>query len=104
MTVTAPALVTAGTLGVPGARLHYEVRGAGPLVLLVGAPMGADAFAPLADLLAAEHNVLTTAPRGVGRSLVDDVDQDSTPELRADALSRLLAHLDAGPAVALGSS
>jgi len=103
MTVTTAA-VTAGTLGVPGARLHYEVRGAGPLVVLVGAPMGADAFAPLAGLLAADHTVLTTDPRGVGRSPVDDPERDSTPELRADDLSRLIGHLGAGPAVALGSS
>jgi pimeloyl-ACP methyl ester carboxylesterase len=104
MTATAPAAVTTGTLGVPGARLHYEVRGAGPLVVLVGAPMGADAFTPLAGLLAADHAVLTTDPRGVGRSPVDDPEQDSTPELRADDLSRLITHVGAGPAVALGSS
>ena len=103
MTVTTAA-VTTGTLGVPGGRLHYEVRGAGPLLVLVGAPMGADAFAPLAGLLATDHTVLTTDPRGVGRSPVDDPEQDSTPELRADDLSRLIAHLGAGPAVALGSS
>jgi pimeloyl-ACP methyl ester carboxylesterase len=66
--------------------------------------MGADAFAPLAGLLAGDHTVLTTDPRGVGRSPVDDPEQDSTPELRADDLSRLIAHLGAGPAVALGSS
>ena len=104
MTATAPTAVTAGTLGVPRARLHYEVRGAGPLVVLVGAPMGADAFSPLAGLLAGDHTVLTTDPRGVGRSPVDDPEQDSTPELRADDLSRLIAHLGAGPAVAVGSS
>jgi pimeloyl-ACP methyl ester carboxylesterase len=104
MTVTAPALVTAGTLGVPGARLHYEVRGSGPLVLLVGAPMGADAFAPLAGLLATDHTVVTTDPRGVGRSPVDDPEADSTPEVRADDLSRLLGHLADGPATVLGSS
>jgi pimeloyl-ACP methyl ester carboxylesterase len=102
MTTTAAA--TTATLDVPGARLHHEVRGAGPLVLLVGAPMGAGAFAPLAELLAADHTVLTTDPRGVGRSPVEDPDQESTPELRADDLSRLLAHLDAGPAVVVGSS
>src|SRR4051794_39708670 len=104
MTTTASVPTTAGSLGVPGARLYYEVRGAGPAVLLVGAPMGADAFAPLADLLATDHTVVTTDPRGVGRSPVDDPEQDSTPTLRADDLSRLLAHLGAGPAVALGSS
>ncbi|MBG0832669.1 alpha/beta hydrolase [Planomonospora sp. ID67723] len=95
---------TVATLEVPGARLHYEVRGEGPLVVLVGAPMHAVSFAPAADLLAADHTVLTTDPRGINRSPVDDPDQDSTPQLRADDLSRLLAHLDAGPAAVFGSS
>jgi len=104
MTTTAPVPMTAATLGVPGGRLYYEVRGAGPLLALVAAPMTADAFAPLADLLATSHTVLTTDPRGVGRSPLDDAEQDSTPELRAGDVARLIAHLDAGPAVVLGSS
>ncbi|GII90478.1 alpha/beta fold hydrolase [Sinosporangium siamense] len=95
---------SSGTLDVPGARLHYEVRGQGPLIALVGAPMHAAAFAPLADLLAVDHTVLTTDPRGINRSPLDDPAQKSTPELRADDLSRLLTHLDAGPAAVLGSS
>ncbi|MFD1147183.1 alpha/beta fold hydrolase [Saccharothrix hoggarensis] len=95
---------TVATLRVPDASLHYEVRGDGPLVVLVGAPMDARAFEPLADLLAADHTVLTTDPRGINRSEVDDRERDSTPELRADDLARLIAHLDVGPAVVLGSS
>ena len=95
---------TAQTLEVPGARLYYEVRGRGPLVVLVGAPMDAGPFGPLADLLAGDYTVLTTDPRGINRSPVDDPDQDSTPEMRADDLSRLVARVDAGPAVILGSS
>jgi pimeloyl-ACP methyl ester carboxylesterase len=104
MNPTPTTPVTTGMLPVPGARLHYEVRGQGPLVALVAAPMDADAFAPLADLLATDYTVLTTDPRGVHRSILDDRQQDSTPELRADDLSRLLSHVDAGPAVVLGSS
>ncbi|MFF5173536.1 alpha/beta fold hydrolase [Micromonospora sp. NPDC000089] len=96
--------VTVATLEVPDGTLHYEVRGRGPLVALVAAPMTADAFAPLADLLATDHTVLTTDPRGVGRSPLRDPDSDSTPRLRADDLARLIAHLDAGPAAVLGSS
>ena len=95
---------TALTLDVPGARLYYEVRGKGPLVVLVGAPMDARSFGPLAELLAGDYTVLTTYPRGINRSPVDDPGQDSTPEMRADDLSRLVAHLDAGPAAVLGSS
>ena len=53
---------TAQTLEVPGARLYYEVRGRGPLVVLVGAPMDAGPFGPLADLLAGDYTVLTTDP------------------------------------------
>jgi pimeloyl-ACP methyl ester carboxylesterase len=101
----APTLAaTTATLAVPGARLHYELRGSGPLVVLVGAPMDATAFEPLAELLAVDHTVLTTDPRGINRSSVDDRDRDSTPQLRADDLSRLLSHIDAGPAVVFGSS
>jgi pimeloyl-ACP methyl ester carboxylesterase len=95
---------TAQTLEVPGARLYYEVRGQGPLVVLIGAPMDAGPFGPLADLLAGDYTVLTTDPRGINRSPVNDPSQDSTPEMRADDLSRLVACVDAGPAVVLGSS
>jgi pimeloyl-ACP methyl ester carboxylesterase len=102
MTPLSPA--TAQTLDAPGARLYYEVRGTGPLVVLVGAPMDATPFAPLADLLAGDYAVLTTDPRGINRSPVGDPDQDSTPQLRADDLSRLLTHLQAGPAAVFGSS
>src|SRR5260370_35398153 len=66
--------------------------------------MDARPFAPLADRLAADHTVLTTDPRGINRSPVDDPDQDSTPQMRADDLSRLLTHLGADPATVLGSS
>ncbi len=97
-------IVTADYLKVPGATLYYEVRGQGPLVVLVGAPMHAAHFAPLAGLLADDHTVLTTDPRGVNRSSLDEPGQDSTPRMRADDLSRLLTHLDAGPAAVFGSS
>ncbi|MBW5481224.1 alpha/beta fold hydrolase [Streptomyces bambusae] len=104
MTTNPADTATVRSLKVPGARLHYEVRGKGPLIVLVGAPMDAAAFAPLARLLATDHTVLTTDPRGINRSKLDDPDQDSTPRLRADDLSRLIAHVDAGPAFVLGSS
>lgn len=102
--MTATDTTTALSLKVPGARLHYELRGAGPLVVLIGAPMDADAFAPLADLLASDHTVLTADPRGIHRSRVEDPQADSTVELRADDLSRLITHVAAGPAVVMGSS
>ncbi|GAA4676571.1 alpha/beta hydrolase [Streptomyces chumphonensis] len=104
MTTHPTDTASAGSLTVPGARLHYEVRGEGPLIVLAGAPMDAAAFAPLAELLATDHTVLTTDPRGINRSSLDDPEQESTPPLRADDLARLIAHVGSGPAVAVGSS
>ena len=96
--------VTTGSLEVPGARLHYEVRGDGPLVVLVGAPMDATAFAPVADLLAADHTVLTTDPRGHQ----PQPRRRPRPGLDPGAARRrplpAPAHLDAGPAAVFGSS
>lgn len=92
------------TLARPDALLHYELRGSGPLVVLTAAPMGADSFAPLADLLAADRTVLTSDPRGIGRSPLTAPDATSTPELRAADVAALIEHVDAGPAVVLGSS
>jgi pimeloyl-ACP methyl ester carboxylesterase len=104
MTDTSTVPVTAATLEVPDGQLYYEVRGSGPLVVLVAAPMDARSFQPIADLMATDHTVLTTDPRGINRSRLHDPDSDSTPEQRADDLARLIDHLDAGPAAVLGSS
>lgn len=91
-------------LGVTGANLYYEVRGQGPLIALIGAPMDAEAFALLADELAADHLVLTSDPRGIHRSTVEDRDADSTPEQRANDLAHLIEAIGAGPATVFGSS
>jgi len=66
--------------------------------------MRSDAFAPLADVLAAGRSVLTTDPRGIGRSTVANRTADSTPELRAGDLASLIEHVDRGPAAVFGSS
>jgi pimeloyl-ACP methyl ester carboxylesterase len=99
-----PRTTTIHRLRVPGARLHYEVRGSGPLLLLLGAPMGAADFAALADVLAADRTVVTTDPRGVSASVVDDPRQDSTPELRADDAAAILDDLGVATVDAFGSS
>ncbi|WP_028922628.1 alpha/beta fold hydrolase [Pseudonocardia acaciae] len=97
-------MTTTHTLRVPGARLYYEVRGSGPVLLLIGAPMESYPFAPLADRLADEYTVVTTDPRGISHSPLDDPTQDSTPELRADDARRVLAALGDEPASVLGTS
>ncbi|MCW0214401.1 MAG: alpha/beta hydrolase [Pseudonocardia sp.] len=97
-------MVTIHTVDVPGAHLHYDVRGSGPLLVLLGAPMSAAHFAPLADALAAHHTVVTTDPRGIANSTLDDPEQDSTPELRADDVAAILDDLGADRADVFGSS
>lgn len=96
--------VTTHTIDAPGVTLHYEVRGTGPLLVIVGAPMAASYFGPLADALADTFTVVTTDPRGIGHSVLDDPDRDSLPTDRADDLHRILTALDRGPAHVFGSS
>ena len=97
-------MTTTHTLEVPGARLHYEVRGTGPLLVVAGSPMNAAAFAPFADALAADHTVITLDPRGISASVLDDPGADSTPELRADDVAAILDDLGAPSADVFGSS
>jgi pimeloyl-ACP methyl ester carboxylesterase len=104
MPETATHAMTTGALEVPGAVLHYELRGRGPLIALHAAPMDADAFVPLAELLAGEFTVLTSDPRGIHRSRGSDPDRDVSPDQRADDLAALITHVEAGPAVVVGSS
>ncbi|HEV7211523.1 MAG TPA: alpha/beta hydrolase [Blastococcus sp.] len=91
-------------LDVPGGRLYYEVRGSGPLLLVIGQPMTSAPFAPLADLLAEDHTVVTYDPPGLGESTVDDRSRDVTPEIEADGLARIIDAVGGGPADMFGSS
>jgi pimeloyl-ACP methyl ester carboxylesterase len=54
-----PKPLTTHYLDVPGAQLYYEVRGSGPVLLVVGQPMTSAPSGPLADLLADRHTVVT---------------------------------------------
>jgi len=92
------------SLDVPGAQLHYEVRGAGPLLLVIGSPMPAADFAALAHAMANDHTVVTYDPRGLAGSTIDDPDQDATPDLRADDVAAILDALGAESADVFGSS
>lgn len=92
------------SLDVPGARLHYEVRGRGPLLLVIGSPMAAAEFTPLAQALATDHTVVTYDPRGFADSPVDDPDGPSNPDLRADDVAAILDALGAPSADVFGSS
>ena len=95
---------TSHWLDVPGARLYYEVQGSGPVLILIGHPMGVSGFAAIAPLLANDHSVVTYDPRGFARSTIEDADQDGEPDLLADDVRRVLAAVGDGPAHVFGSS
>jgi pimeloyl-ACP methyl ester carboxylesterase len=97
-------MTTSHTLEVRAAQLYYEVRGSGPTVLLIGSPMGAAPFAPLADALAADHTVVTHDPRGISASRLDNTDEDTSVEQRADDVVALLDALRVESADVFGSS
>ncbi|HVN11534.1 MAG TPA: alpha/beta hydrolase, partial [Kineosporiaceae bacterium] len=88
------------TLDVPGAVLHYDVRGddAGrePALLLIGSPMGSSGFTTLARHFP-DRTVVTYDPRGAERSRRTDGATETTPDEHADDLHRLIGALDTGP-------
>lgn len=96
-----------GTLDVPGAVLHYDVRTGGsgghPALLLAGSPMGAAGFGTLAGYFT-DRTVITYDPRGAERSKRTDGSAESTPGEHADDLHRLIRELEAGPVDIFASS
>ncbi|MBB6549414.1 alpha/beta fold hydrolase [Nonomuraea rubra] len=97
---------TIGHLRVPGANLRYEVRGSGPLLLLIpGGTGGAASFDGVADGLAGEYTVVSYDPRGLSRSPLDDPEARQSVEQHADDAFRLLELLSPGaPARVAGCS
>lgn len=95
---------TSHTLTVPGATLYYEIRGAGPVLLLIPGGNGdAATYAQIAPLLADRYTVVSYDRRGFTRSPADSV---PAYRVRTDAqdAAALLTHLTTEPAFVLGSS
>src|SRR5262245_30028412 len=79
------------TLKVPGAKLYYEVRGQGSLVLLIsGGPTDAGVFANLAQHLAEHYTVVTYDPRGNSRSRFDAAPVPTSADTHGDDAARLI--------------
>ncbi|MEV6732607.1 MULTISPECIES: alpha/beta hydrolase [unclassified Streptomyces] len=82
-------------LQVPGASLYHEVRGSGPVLLMLpGGGGDAAVFDGVAGTLAAHYRVVTIDPRGYSRSRLDvpgPVDQ--RVEVQSEDAYRLLEHL-----------
>src|SRR2546423_5615504 len=93
-------------LQVPGATLYYEVRGSGPVLLMMpGGPADAGAFRNIAQPLASHYTVVTYDPRGLSHSALDGPLQDERiVEIFADDVHRLLSETAKEPADVFGSS
>jgi pimeloyl-ACP methyl ester carboxylesterase len=102
----ATSTFTSATLEVPGASLYYEVRGRGPVLLLMpGGPADATTFRRIENRLASDYTVVTYDPRGLSHSeLCEPLDDARMVEIYADDVHRLLARLTDGKASILASS
>jgi hypothetical protein len=86
-------------LKVPGATLHYEVVGDGPVLLIIpGMPADAGLYSVLARRLAGSFTVVTYDPRGMSRSRLDGPPGGQRVEVHADDARRVLDAVGAGPA------
>ncbi|MEE2038080.1 alpha/beta hydrolase [Nocardiopsis sp. CT-R113] len=93
------------TLKVPGARIHHEVRGSGPVLLMIpGGPQDAGVLAEIARLLADRYTTVTYDPRGNSRSTLDGEPVEQEVDVHADDAARLIAELGGGPVDVFGTS
>src|SRR3954447_2238510 len=97
---------TVNKLAVPGATLHYEVTGSGPVLLLIpGGGADAGAFSGIVGQLAAEYTVIAYDPRGNSRSRYDGAATDESVEQSAlDALALIDTVSGAEAAYVFGTS
>src|SRR5436190_2937260 len=95
------------TLEVPGAVLRYDVRAGepagGPVLVMIGSPMGAAGFATLASHFT-DRIVVTYDPRGVERSERADPDAQVTPEVHAADVHAVIEAVGGGPVDMFASS
>jgi pimeloyl-ACP methyl ester carboxylesterase len=91
-------------LDVADGKVYYEVRGSGPLLLVIGQPMTSGPFAAVADLLAKDHTVVTYDPHGLGQSVTDEPSDLVTPEVEANDLAQIIDAVGGGPADVFGTS
>ncbi|MGA2665690.1 MAG: alpha/beta fold hydrolase [Nitrososphaerales archaeon] len=96
----------AETTRVDGAELFYEVRGAGPALLLVPGGNGEGAaYRALANLLSDRFAVVTYDRRGFSRSKLDGPPDDARRlEIDSHDARLLIEKLSGGPAYVFGSS
>ncbi|MEV0597415.1 alpha/beta fold hydrolase [Nonomuraea cavernae] len=96
------------TLTVPGATLHYEVDGSGPVLLLIcGGVYDAAGYAALARQLSDRYTVVRYDRRGNSRSPLDGPPEPQSIEVHGDDAHRVLSAVGvtaAAPAHVFGNS
>ncbi|MFF4415643.1 alpha/beta fold hydrolase [Streptosporangium sp. NPDC001559] len=84
-------------LDVGGARIHYEVRGSGPVLLLIPGSNGdAGFFDAMADRLADRHTVVSYDRRGFSRSFAQE-EPAGWIETHVEDARRLIGAVSEGP-------
>jgi pimeloyl-ACP methyl ester carboxylesterase len=92
-------------LKVPGANLYYEVRGSGPVLLMIsGGPTDAAVYAGIGPFLADKYTVVTYDPRGNSRSPLDGPPENWRADVHGDDAARLLEAVGDGPSYVFGNS
>jgi pimeloyl-ACP methyl ester carboxylesterase len=94
------------SLKVPGASIYYELRGSGPVLLMMpGGPADASAFRRIAGYLDSYYTVVTYDPRGLSHSKLEaPVQNERIVEIFADDAHRLLSATTREPAFVFASS
>lgn len=96
---------TGSYLDLPGARLYYEVSGAGPVLLLIpGGMVDAEGFAQIIPFLEPHYTVVRYDPRGITHSTLENPDEAVPVELHADDAAALLQAVGSEPAYVVGNS
>jgi pimeloyl-ACP methyl ester carboxylesterase len=99
--------VVTHTLEVPGAVLSYDIRESdpvgGPVLVMIGSPMGAAGFGSLSAHLG-DRTIVTYDPRGVERSERADPKAEVTPEVHAADVLAVIDATGGGPVDLFASS
>jgi pimeloyl-ACP methyl ester carboxylesterase len=97
---------TVNKLDVPGATLHYEVTGSGPVLLLIaGGSTDCGVFDGIVGQLAAEYTVVSYDPRGNSRSPYAAEPSDERVDRSAEDALALIDKISGDePAYVFGSS
>lgn len=98
-------LTTSKTVKVPGATIHVEVTGAGPVLLCIpGGPTDAGVFGDFTRTLSDRYTIVAYDPRGHSRSALDGEPQDIPVSVHADDAAAVIEAITDEPAFVFGSS